>query len=62
MHFESLRAIPALAAIRVLDVIHFGITSAHLHGALKEEVYMEQPEGYVTPGKEDWVWCPSVAP
>ena len=21
-----------------------------------EEVHMEQPEGYVAPGKEDWVW------
>ena len=28
----------------------------HLRGALKEEVYMRQPEDYVTPGKEDWVW------
>ena len=42
MHLTSLRAILALAAIRDLDVIQFDIASAHLHGALKEEVYMKQ--------------------
>ena len=40
MHLESLRAVLALAAIRDLDH-QFDITSAHLHGLLKEEVYME---------------------
>ena len=47
MHLECLCAILALAAIRDLDVIQFDITSAHLHGALEEEVYMEQLEGYI---------------
>ena len=56
MHLESLRAILALAAIRDLDVIQCDITSAHLHGTLKEGVYMERPEGYVAPGKDDSVW------
>ena len=44
VRLESLRTILALAAIRDLDVIQFDITSAYLHGALKEEAYMEQPE------------------
>ena len=56
MRLEFLRTIRALAAIRDLGVIQFDITSAYLHGTLKEEVYMEQPEGYVAPGKEDRVW------
>ena len=56
MHLETLRTNLALAAIRDLDVIQFDITSAYLHGTLKGEVYMERPEGYVAPGKEDWVW------
>ena len=56
MRLESLLIILALEAIRELDVIQFDITSAHLHGTLKEEVYMKQPEVYVAPGKEDWVW------
>ena len=49
MCLESLRTILALAAIRDLDVIQFDITSAHLHGTLKEEDYMEQSEGYIAP-------------
>ena len=56
MRLESLHTTLALAAIRDLDIIQFDITSGYLHRTLKEEVYMEQPEGYVTPGKEDWVW------
>jgi hypothetical protein len=38
----------ALAAIRDLDIIQSDITSAYLHSKLKEELYMEQPERYVT--------------
>ena len=44
MRLESLRTLLALAATRDLDVMQFDITSAYLHGTLKEEVYMEQPE------------------
>ena len=44
----------ALAAICDLDIIQFGITSAYLR-TLKEDVYVEQPEDYVAPGKKGWV-------
>ena len=37
-----LRTLLALAATRDLDVVQFDITSAYLHGTLKEEVIMEQ--------------------
>ena len=53
MRLESLRTILALAAIGDLDIVQFGITSSYLHGTLKDEVYMEQPEGYVASGKKD---------
>ena len=56
MCLKSLCTILTLVAMCNLDVIQFNITSAYLHGMLKEEIYMEQPEGYVTPGKDDWVW------
>ena len=46
----------ALAATRDQDVIQFDITSAYLHGMLKDAVFMDQPEGYVAQGKENWVW------
>ena len=55
MRLESLRTIISLAATRDLDIIQFDVTSAYLHGTLKVEVHMEQPEGYVVPGKESWV-------
>jgi len=55
MRLESLRALLSLAALRDFDIIQFDITSAYLHGTLKEDVYMEQPNGYVERGK-DWVW------
>jgi len=50
MRLESLRTILALATTRDLDIIQFDITSAYLYDTLKEEVYMEQPKGYVAPG------------
>jgi hypothetical protein len=56
MHLESLRTLLALTAICDLDIVQFNITSVYLHVRLKEELYMEQPEGYVAPGKEHWVW------
>ena len=56
MRLESLHTILALAATRDLDIIQFDISSAYLHWMLKEEEYME-PNGYITPGKEGWVWC-----
>ena len=57
MCLGSLRTILAPQDIRNLSIIQFDITSTYLHGTLKEEVYMGQPEGYVAPGKEDWVCC-----
>src|SRR5258706_5932068 len=56
MRLESLHTLLALAASQDFDIIHFDITSAYLHGTLKEEVYVEQPDGYASPGKEWWVW------
>ena len=38
-----------------LEMIQLDIKTAFLYGELKEELYLQQPEGYVIPGKEDLV-------
>ena len=53
--FESLRLLLALAVQNGLTVHQMDVTTAFLNGTLKEEVYMDQPEGYVEKGKEKLV-------
>jgi len=54
--FNSIRTILAIAAARNLDVQQMDVTTAFLNGDLDEELYMQQPEGTVTPGTEHKVW------
>lgn len=49
---DSLRLLLAIAAHFNLDVHHIDIKSAYLNGDLDEEIYMDQPKGFVVPGKE----------
>ena len=51
----SLRAVLAIAAAKNLEMIQLDIKTAFLNGDLQEEIYMEQPEGFVIPGKEKHV-------
>ena len=53
---ETIRLIVALAASRGWDVHHLDVKTAFLHGDLKEEVYVSQPEGFVVKGQEDKVY------
>ena len=50
--FESVRTVIALAAQHGLKLHQMDVTTAFLNGYLKEEVYMEQPEGFIEKGKE----------
>ncbi|KAK4838656.1 hypothetical protein QYF36_015417 [Acer negundo] len=47
----SIRMILAIAALRNLEVHHMDLKTAFLNGDLDKEIYMDQPEGFSTPGQ-----------
>ena len=46
----SIRMVLAIAALRNLEIHQMDVKTAFLNGDLDEEIYMEQPEGFVAPG------------
>lgn len=48
----SIRMLIAIAAVNNLEIHQMDVKTAFLNGDLNEEIYMEQPEGFVAPGKE----------
>ena len=55
MRLESVRALIALSVQYGLELHQVDVTTAFLNGELEEEVFMEQPDGFVTPGREGLV-------
>ena len=53
---EGVRTLLVYAAYRGFKVYQMDVKSAFLNGILDEEVYIEQPEGFVDPKKRDMVW------
>lgn len=53
--FASLRLILSLAASQDMLIEQLDVTSAFLQGNLDDEIYVQQPEGFVEDGKEDLV-------
>nr|GEX22551.1 ribonuclease H-like domain, reverse transcriptase, RNA-dependent DNA polymerase [Tanacetum cinerariifolium] len=53
---ETVRLILALAAYHGWQVHHLNVKSAFLHGDLKEEVYVTQPEGFIQQGNSGKVY------
>lgn len=49
--FETVRLLIAMAARLRQPIYQFDVKSAFLNGELKEEVYVEQPEGFVVKAK-----------
>ncbi|GJV71304.1 DNA polymerase zeta catalytic subunit-like protein [Tanacetum coccineum] len=51
----SIRMVLAIATLRNLDVHQMDVKTAFLNGDLKEEIYMNQPEGFIAPGQQSKV-------
>ena len=52
---SSIRVVLGLAASLDLEIEQMDVKTAFLHGDLEEEIYMEQPEGFIVKGKENYV-------
>ncbi|KAL1192838.1 Retrovirus-related Pol polyprotein from transposon TNT 1-94 [Cardamine amara subsp. amara] len=49
----SIRFLLSITANMDLELEQLDVKTVFLHGLLEEEIYMEQPEGFVVKGKED---------
>ena len=50
---DTIRMTLAMAAQQGWKVYQLDVKSAFLNGVLQEEIYVEQPEGFVAPGQEE---------
>ena len=55
VRFSSVRALPAFGVQKDMLIHQMDVVTAFLNGELSEEIYMQQPDGYVIPGKEHLV-------
>ena len=53
--YESIRYLLAHAALQDWKIEAMDVKLAYLHRVLEEEIYMEQPEGFIAKGEEDKV-------
>ncbi|KAG9453307.1 hypothetical protein H6P81_006211 [Aristolochia fimbriata] len=52
---SSIRILLALVVQLNFELAQLDVKTAFLHGDLREEIYMTQPDGYKVAGKENWV-------
>jgi hypothetical protein len=53
---DTVRLLISLAAHHSWKIYQLDVKSAFLNGVLEEEVYVEQPEGFISQGEEDKVY------
>lgn len=53
---DTIRLLLAIVAQKGWQVFHMDVKSAFLNGFLQEEIYVEQPEGFVIKGQENKVY------
>ena len=51
----SIRKLIAIAAVYKLEIHQMDVKTAFLNGDLEEEIYLEQPKGFIVPGQEQKV-------
>lgn len=52
IRITSIRLLIAISSIYDLEIHQMDVKTAFLNGELDEEIYMEQPEGFIVKGKE----------
>ena len=55
VRYESIRYLLAHATLQNWEIETMDVKLAYPHGVLEEEIYMEQPEGFIAKGEEDKV-------
>ena len=53
--YTSIRTLFSILAGRKAEIHQMDVNTAFLYSTLDEIVYVEQPEGFEVPGKEDFV-------
>lgn len=54
---DTIRLLMSTVAERDMEMVQLDVKTAFLYGDLDESIYMEQPEGFVVPGRENDVCC-----
>jgi hypothetical protein len=51
----TIRTFLSIVASHDLELEQLDVKTAFLHGELEEDIYMDQPEGFIVPGKDKYV-------
>ena len=55
MKHSSIRTFFSIVAMHDLELELLDVKTAFLYGEFEEEIYMDQPEGFIVPGKNNYV-------